>query len=88
MDTPLQISAKVQIRKANYERLIPNWIGGGATRPITQGRRQYSIFAQLRVNKLDDLKANKADKVFVNRRRQIALMVGTNAGRLLGQFDR
>ena len=50
-----------------------------ATRPITQGRRQYSIFAQLRVNKLDDLETNKAEKVFVNRRRQIALRVATIA---------
>src|SRR6185503_2892804 len=40
-----------------------NWIGGGATRPITQGRRQYSILARLRVNKLDGLKINKAEKV-------------------------
>jgi hypothetical protein len=58
-----------------------------ATRPITQGRRQYIISAQLRVNNLDDLEMNKAEKVFVNRKRQIELMVGPIAGRLLGQFD-
>ena len=58
-----------------------------ATRPITQGRRQYSIFAQLRVNKLDDLGTNKAEKVFVNRRRQIELMVGRSLIDFLGQFD-
>jgi hypothetical protein len=58
-----------------------------ATRPITQGSRQYSIFAQRRINKLDGLKTKKAEKVLVNLRRQIASLFGTNADRLFGQFD-
>ena len=53
----------------NYEA-VPNWIGGGATRPITQAWIQYSIFARSWVNSLDGLWTNKAEESFVNRRLQ------------------
>ena len=44
-------------------RLTKNWIGGGATRPITQVEFQYNISAALWVNNLDGRIANKAEKV-------------------------
>jgi hypothetical protein len=73
MAAPQQISAsKNTCRGKNYEA-CPNWIGGGATRPITQAGLNYIIFGRVRVNHLDDLRTNKGEQSFVNCRLQIKL---------------
>ncbi len=47
-------------------RLNPNWIGGGATRPITQAWINYTILAALWVNNLDEHKATIVDGKFAS----------------------
>jgi hypothetical protein len=62
--------------RLNYE-VVSNAIGGRGTQPITQARN-YNIFAEASVNKLDEPWPNKAERNFVNSGLQ-----NTQTGRLL-----
>ena len=53
-------------RKRQFDEAYPNWIGGGATRPITQAWIDYTIVVGPWVNNLDDPRTGIVERNFAS----------------------